>query len=217
MPDTDFQERLSRIAAKTQVDPRQAQAPVKQGVRYGLLSVGCLMLAFGLQVIKFANEGYDQIKETSVALAIGLAILGLGMLVASGVLIVKAVSGANGRPREIEEHRPASVARRLSWIAFGLALGLVAGFCMGLASHAKFLARSTGPEVEGISGGGFVLLAFLLAFIALSSGLTGFSRRRRVLLPVPVFFLIGVFAMMAMLQNGIIRPGELYASGGLIE
>ncbi|NRB19026.1 MAG: hypothetical protein HRU33_16055 [Rhodobacteraceae bacterium] len=213
MAKTDFQDRLQRITANAPQQQPMAQGRSPTG-RTGArklsviqLVVGAIIMKVGKDVVKFANENYDAIRDDAgVTAAAGLGFAGTVILLFGLFMMFREISKWWAGPAEaVAPQRSAKVAQparqasnraKLICSLLGFGLGMIAILYLFLAAAAGGIET----EKARIFANGGLLIAALLFVVVSFIGIVGLFLRGYALGRVPVYFVIGAGLTFAVIR-----------------
>ena len=200
MTNAGFQDRLQRLNANS---PQQQS--ITRGVahkerfrarkpNYRLMGLGGASIGLGVQVIKYTNENYQTIKDSSgIGTAAGLGVAGMVALLIGLILLIRAIATpAKATTSECSSNmerpvRQTSTKARIVFSLLGFVLGAIACLYMFMSAAARLVETEAATT---FSIGGF-FIAGLLAFVSLLFGFTGLFFRGYALGRVPMYCLFG--------------------------
>ena len=214
MSDENFQDRLRRISANS-----KHQQPMAEGTdhasrarpqkpNYRLVGAGGAIMVLGIQAVKFVNENYQSLKDSSGAYAgLGLGLAGIVVFLIGIVVIVRGCSrmlAANTSAPDSQysasvakaKRKPSKVAQ-VFFSLLGIVLGTVACLYMFMASAALLIETET---AQVFSKGGF-LIAGLLGLVSMLFGLISLFLRGYALGRVPFYFLISAILTFVIIRG----------------
>jgi hypothetical protein len=222
MPNSDFEDRLSRI--KAGAGHNAAPSSAAEGTKNGRLSrfIGaCFAIGAGGQLIRVANVNYDSIRDQyGVAAAAGLGLAGIAIMIFGVVLMIGAVRPA--RSASVQQSAPAypisgpgpatrtSAGARLFFSLSGLVMGGLACFFVYVGAAGRQLGVSGQVEAKAANtmALGGVVIAIVLVALALLIGFIGLFVRGLPMRRVPIFFLLGAMALYTSFQTLRIHPSN---------
>ena len=190
MSNTDFQQRLQRIGARsepqdygrgTEAGPRSEKPDLR------LIGLGGFLLVSGLQSVKYANQNYEALRDGSMpGMVFALGVGGLVLLLVGVMIFFRAF--AKGRTVKMATEMPeTSIAARVICSLLGFAFGVIACMYLFLAAGARFIETE---KAQLFSEGGIVIALGLLLF-SLLLGLIGLFLRGYGLGRIPIYYFLG--------------------------
>ncbi len=219
MSNNDFQARLQRIGGNPHNSPVTQGTDHTKALRthkpsYGRVGLGGAIMMLGVQVVKYANQNYEEIRDGSgIAMAAAIGIAGFAVTLIGIIWIFSAVSqrmvADRGAVAKTATRRPSTTARVL-FSLLGFTFGGIASFYMFLAAAARFVETET---AQRFSNGGLII-AMSLALLSLLFGFVGLFLRGRALGRVPIYFFLGgaiTYAAFRILRINVLEWPEFVA------
>lgn len=205
MDNADFQDRLRRIGGNSAQqqpmtqDTSQAVQPSTRKLDYGRFGLGAVVMALGGQAVKYVNENYDAIRDSSgigTVVGVGLAgaavfLFGISVMARTAYERWTAPAGAaasSHSAKVVQPVRQASTTAKVICSLLGFAFGTIACFYILMAGAMRYL----GTEKAELFVLGSIVIATLLVFVSLLFGIVGLFLRGYALGRVPVYLLFGV-------------------------
>lgn len=199
MSNTDFQDRLNRIAASTQQqapvrDAPQARRGKMRRLNHGLLFAGALIMTIGIHGLTSVNRNYEAVRDTiGIVASAGLGLASFAAVLIGGFVLFRAAYTGQTSAEVAAFAQPARAARqpstgtRVFFSLLGFAFGSIAVFYMFAAA----VAHRFDTEAARVFTGGGVLMALFLVVVSLAFGFLGLFLRGYALGRVPVYFFVG--------------------------
>lgn len=204
MSDANFKRRLQRIDTSPE---RKQHGQDGRTPRYGLLVLGALAFAFGLQTLRYTNENYETVRDSfGVAAAAGLGFAGMIILLIGCVGIIRAVLFKRPRPATSADYgysiiderstQRVSGARKILSTLIGVLFGASACVLMFMAASARIIDTEPAQQFAFTS----VLAAFLLLITSLLFTILGLFFRGNGLWRVLTYFLLSACVTFAIVR-----------------
>jgi hypothetical protein len=209
-------------ASATAASPIQMQptrSRFRWRYRFGLVILGGLGCAVGIQMARIAMDDYVVIRdEYGGGAAAGLGLGGIAIVSLGVALFIRAIFPGNTAPAEqgapvytVAMTRPpvqTSGGARAIFSLLGLAMGGIACFFLyfgNVVAHLRAIGEVDARMANAVQMGSAVI-AFALVALALLIGFLGIFFRGLPLRRVPVFFLLGSMLLYVSFQTLRIHP-----------
>jgi hypothetical protein len=209
-------------ASATAASPIQMQptrSRFRWRYRFGLVILGGLGCAVGIQMARIAMDDYVVIRdEYGGGAAAGLGLGGIAIVSLGVALFIRAIFPGNTAPAEqgapvytVAMTRPpvqTSGGARAIFSLLGLAMGGIACFFLyfgNVVAHLRAIGEVDARTANAVQMGSAVI-AFALVALALLIGFLGIFFRGLPLRRVPVFFLLGSMLLYVSFQTLRIHP-----------